>query len=372
MEVKKGFKQTELGVIPEDWEVNSLGELGRVRMCKRIFNLQTESYGDIPFFKIGTFGKEADAFISKELYDEYCQKYSFPKKGSLLISAAGTIGRVIKYDGKPSYFQDSNIVWIDNNEDLIPNSLLFYILQNVKYNTEGGTIQRLYNGILRNTKFVCPPLPEQTAIATALSDMDALITQTENLIEKKKAMKQGMMQELLKPKDGWVTKTINEVVKICHGKDQKSITSENGMFPILGSGGVIGFTNAYLYDKPSVLIGRKGTIDKPRYIDKPFWTVDTLFYTVPISEINLYFLYCLFQNIDWYKYNEASGVPSLNANSIGKITVYLPPILEQEAITVTLSEMDKSIYQSEIQLDKMNDMKQGMMQELLTGRIRLL
>jgi type I restriction enzyme S subunit len=76
---------------------------------------QTSDTGDIPFYKIGTFGKEADAFISKELYNEFRKKYNFPKKGDILLSAAGTIGRTVVYDGKPAYFQDSNIVWIENN-----------------------------------------------------------------------------------------------------------------------------------------------------------------------------------------------------------------------------------------------------------------
>ena len=101
-----------------------LSDVGPVCMCKRIMKAQTAPSGAVPFYKIGTFGKTADAFISNELFDEYRKKYNFPSKGTVLISAAGTIGRTVVYNGEPAYFQDSNIVWIDNNETLVTNKYL--------------------------------------------------------------------------------------------------------------------------------------------------------------------------------------------------------------------------------------------------------
>ena len=118
------MKQTEIGLLPEDWEVRKLGELGEVKMCKRIFQHQTSEFGDIPFFKIGTFGKEPDAFITRKLFEDFKNRFSYPKKGEILISAAGTIGRTVIYNGEESYFQDSNIVWIENKEQIISNELL--------------------------------------------------------------------------------------------------------------------------------------------------------------------------------------------------------------------------------------------------------
>src|SRR5690606_30284777 len=97
---------------------------GRVAMCKRVFKSETSPVGDIPFYKIGTFGGTADSYITTELYRDYRAKYSFPKKGDVLISAAGTIGRAIPYDGEPAYFQDSNIVWLDNDESIVTNEYL--------------------------------------------------------------------------------------------------------------------------------------------------------------------------------------------------------------------------------------------------------
>jgi type I restriction enzyme S subunit len=124
----------------------TLGEVGDVKMCKRILKSQTKPNGEIPFYKIGTFGKNPDAFISQELYEQYAQKYPFPKKGDVLISASGTIGRTVVYDGKPAYFQDSNIVWIKNDKKIVSNKYLGHFYQIAKwYVSSGGTISRLYN-----------------------------------------------------------------------------------------------------------------------------------------------------------------------------------------------------------------------------------
>ena len=181
-----------------DWEEKKLGDIGDVQMCKRIFSYQTTKRGDVPFFKIGTFGKEPDAFISWELYSDFRKKYPFPKKGFLLISASGTIGRTVEYNGEDAYYQDSNIIWIDNDGRLVTNEYLKYIFKVINYNTEGSTIKRLYNSIVKSAIFYCPPsLKEQNSIARILSDMDAGIDGLEMKKAKYHSIKQGMMQELL-------------------------------------------------------------------------------------------------------------------------------------------------------------------------------
>lgn len=199
MELRKGYKQTEVGVIPEEWEDINLGKIAEIRMCKRIFTEQTNPSGDIPFFKIGTFGKTPDAFISCDLYREYKRKYSFPEKGDILLSAAGTLGKTVVYDGQDAYFQDSNIVWLQIDPRKVTNEYLYHCYQVIKWaSPEGSTISRLYNGIIRNTRIPLPPTEaEQRAIATALSDMDALLDGLDRLIAKKRDLKQATMQQLL-------------------------------------------------------------------------------------------------------------------------------------------------------------------------------
>ncbi len=160
-------------------EMKTLGDVGEICMCKRIMKNQTSEVGDIPFFKIGTFGSLPDAFISKSLFEEYKTKYSYPRKGDILISAAGTIGRSIVFDGKDAYFQDSNIVWIANNEAIVSNSFLRYFYQVAKWKTDGGTIKRLYNYNLKNTSIPLPPLSEQHRIVSILDTFEASITNLE-------------------------------------------------------------------------------------------------------------------------------------------------------------------------------------------------
>ncbi len=144
-------------------------------MCKRIMKSQTTTEGDVPFFKIGTFGGKPNAFISKETFEEYKSKYSYPKKGEVLISAAGTIGRTVVFDGKPSYFQDSNIVWVSNDETKVLNQYLYhYYKLNPWAISTGGTIARLYNDNILNAEIVVPSLEEQERIVSILDKFEML------------------------------------------------------------------------------------------------------------------------------------------------------------------------------------------------------
>lgn len=153
----------------------TLGDIGKVAMCKRIMKAETSPSGDVPFYKIGTFGKEPDAYISKAKYEEYRSKYSFPKKGDILISAAGTIGRTVIYDGEPAYYQDSNIVWVENDESIVLNRYLYYYYQLQPWSVStGGTIARLYNDNISKARISVPPLPEQRRIVSILDRFDAL------------------------------------------------------------------------------------------------------------------------------------------------------------------------------------------------------
>ena len=192
------FKQTEIGEIPEDWEVKSLSSIGEVKMCKRVLKYQTSETGEIPFYKIGTFGKEPDSYISRELFNFLKNNYSYPKKGDILISAAGTIGRTVVFDGKDSFFQDSNIIWLENDESVILNIFLSYLFKVIKWQTEdGGIVSRLYNNNFRVTQIPIPSKPEQTAIANVLSSMDKEIEALEAKLRKYRNLKTGMMQQLL-------------------------------------------------------------------------------------------------------------------------------------------------------------------------------
>ena len=189
----KGFTDT--------WEQRKLGEIGSASMCRRIFKEQTSETGDIPFYKIGTFGAEPDAFISRELFEEYKSKYPYPKKGDILISASGSIGRTVEFAGNNEYFQDSNIVWLSHDERL-SNSFLKCFYSVVKWaGIEGSTIKRLYNDNTLNTVICMPSVPEQEHIGLFFENLDNLITLHQRKYDKLTNVKKSMLEKMF-PKNG--------------------------------------------------------------------------------------------------------------------------------------------------------------------------
>lgn len=157
-------------------EYITLGDIGKVCMCKRIMKNETSDSGDVPFYKIGTFGKQADAYISYDIFNDYKKRFSYPKKGEILVSCSGTIGRSVVFDGEDAYFQDSNIVWLSNGESKVLNKFLYYFYQTSPWNiSDGGTIKRLYNNQFISAKVPLYSLEEQKKIVNILERFDKLI-----------------------------------------------------------------------------------------------------------------------------------------------------------------------------------------------------
>jgi type I restriction enzyme S subunit len=184
----------------DGWVEKTLGELGKPSMCKRILKEQTKTEGDIPFYKIGTFGKTPNAFISKEIYEDYKSKYSFPKIGDVLISASGTIGRRVIYDGEPAFFQDSNIVWIDNNEELVLNEYLYQFYGVCDWNpSKGATISRLYNADLKRIKISFPDKTKQKKLVEIMvslsSKTQAVVSNYDQKLNDLAELKKSILQK---------------------------------------------------------------------------------------------------------------------------------------------------------------------------------
>jgi type I restriction enzyme S subunit len=410
--VPEGYKKTEVGVIPVDWEVLSIDEL-TLDMQYAIVdgpfgsNLKKIHYkpSGIPilssgFVTSGKFISDNYNYIDAEKFKK--ERRSAVKGGDILMAKIGERCGACALVPKehPIGILSGNSLKISIDEEKYSKE---YVVQALYNEFSIGHFEKIRASSgqpaisIKNLKKYSLALPskrsEQKAIATALSDVDNLISSLEQLIEKKNAIKQGTMQELLTgrrrlkgfgegkrykqtelgliPED-WEIKSFGDVLSVKHGKSQKEVEIENGKYPILATGGIIGWSNSYLANTPSVLIGRKGTIDKPQYMDTPFWTVDTLFYTEINPSNCAKYLYYIFKLIPWYSYNEASGVPSLNATTIEKIRKAFPSTKrEQEVISEALTLIDSEIENLEAKVDKYKQIKQGMMQNLLTGRIRL-
>lgn len=395
------FKPSEVGPVPVDWEVKRLGEVGEPLMCKRVLKCQTTDSGDIPFYKIGTFGKIADTYISRTLFELFRKQYSYPKKGDILLSAAGTIGRTVVFDGEDAYFQDSNIVWVDNDESIVRNDYLHWYYKVINWQTEdGGIVSRLYNNNLRNSCIAIPPLPEQKAIAEALSDVDALLAAITKLIEKKRAIKQGAMQELLTGKKRlagftgkWVEKRLGDVGEFVGGgtpstaissywggdidwytpaeigyakyvnSSNRRITNEglrNSAARVLPAGAILLTTRAS--------IGLRAILKHEAATNQGFQSL--IVNEESDSEFMYYFLSTVVEEME----SRASGSTFLEISSskLKEIPIVVPQtVAEQKAIASVLSDMDAEIAALEATRAKYESIKQGMMQELLTGKTRL-
>lgn len=175
--------------------------------------------------------------------------------------------------------------------------------------------------------------------------------------------------EIGKIPEEWEVKKLGAVFDIGNGRDYKHLNT--GKIPVYGTGGLMTYVNEYLYDGETVCIGRKGTINMPQYHNGKIWTVDTLFYTYNFRKTDVKFLYYLTQRIDWNSYNMATGVPSLTSQNISNILVSFPPLHEQHRIASALTSIDNLISSLGKQIEKKKNIKQGAMQQLLTGKTRL-
>lgn len=384
------FKDTELGKIPEEWEVCNLGSIGVPLMCKRIMKWQTNETAGIPFYKIGTFGKQADAFIAPDTWRYMITHFNYPKKGDILISAAGTIGRTVVFDGQPSYFQDSNIVWIDNDEEKVLNPYLEYAYTKIAWSTDASTISRLYNNNLKSALILFPhDKAEQQRIASALSDADALVAELDALIEKKRAIMAGTMQELLTGKrrlqgfSGERKETsLSYFGNVTMGQSPSSLfynDAKDGLPLIQG--------NADMCNRKSIIRNYTSKITKTCNAGDIIMSVRAPVGAVGIASFDscigrgvcafkrnifLYYL-LLFIEDDWSKLSAGSTFESVNGNHIRNFEVTIPSSLaEQRAIASILSDMDAEIAELEAKRDKYKEVRQGMMQQLLTGKIRLI
>lgn len=163
--------------------------------------------------------------------------------------------------------------------------------------------------------------------------------------------------------EGWFLSKIGQICKIGNGRDYKHLNS--GDIPVYGSGGYMTSVNEYLYNGESVCIGRKGTIDKPIFLTGKFWTVDTLFYTHSFNICLPKFLYLIFQQINWYKYNEAGGIPSLSKTTIGNIDIFISKDeIEQAKITACFDSLDDLISAVSEKIKTLKEYKKGLMQQL--------
>lgn len=206
-----------------EWKKMRLGDNCNIQMCKRIMAAQTNTEGGVPFYKIGTIGGKADAYISKDLFDEYKMKYSFPHKGEVMITCAGTVGKCIIYNGEDSYYQDSNIVWIDNPNEIISNDFLYHLLSKINWShLNSTTIVRIYNDDLRNLKLYYPHHDEQKKITHLFQLINERIATQNKIIEKLQSLIKGLNDSLYKQNGNAITTSFSDLGHSYSGLSGKS------------------------------------------------------------------------------------------------------------------------------------------------------
>ncbi len=367
-------------MLPLNWQRVRLGDIGKPCMCKRVMKHQTTRYGEIPFYKIGTFGNTADAFISKKLFLEYKTKYSFPKKGDILISASGTIGRAVIYDGKPAYFQDSNIVWIDNDETLVKNDFLFYAYSNVKWNTEHTTILRLYNDNFRNTLIPLPPLNEQIAIANILGALDRYLYTLDALILKKEGVKKALSFELLSQRkrlkgfnQAWQRVRLGDIANYLISNLSAEQITQQGKIKVYDVNNFIGYTDTtFISDKPYISIVKDGSVGRVRILPPKTNILSTMGALIANHRTTTEFLFYLLSNFDFKNFTSGSIIPHIYFKDYKEKTIFLPSLNEQSAIANILSALDNEIISLKNKKRQFENIKKALNHDLMSAKIKVL
>ena len=366
--IKKGYKNTEIGVIPEDWEVVKLDEVvDFLDGQRRPIKANERKSGIYPYYG-------ASGVI------DYVNDYIFDDDLILL----GEDGENILSRNLPLAFQVDGKIWVNNHAHVLKpkkNVIIGFLtdyLESLDYVLlNSGTAQpKLNKQACVNLNITLPPLPEQTAIATVLSDTDKLLQALEKKIDKKRLIKQGAMQVLLEPKEGWVVKTLGDVAEIKTGSKNNQDKIKDGKYPFFVRSQTVERLNSYSYDCEAILIPGEGGIGSIyHYINGKFDVHQRVYKISNFKEYvsgKFIFLY-MKKNFNSHatKNSVKATVDSLRLPTFLEFEIILPSKQEQIRIATILSDMDKEIETLEKQLAKYKQVKQGLMQVLLTGKIRL-
>lgn len=413
--VAKGYKNTEIGVIPKDWDVLNIMTTSTMKARIGWQGLTVNEYqknGDYYLitgtdFCNGKISWDTCHFVKKERYEQDTNIQI--KQGDILITKDGTIGKIAFVDFMPlASTLNSGVFVIRPQKDDYSSQFMYYVFNSVYFESflnklvAGSTITHLYQKDFVKFNFPLPHLSEQNAIATALSDADALISSTEKLIAKKKAIKQGAMQELLKPKEGWETIIIDKLGKTFGGLSGKSRNDfENGNCPYIPFMNIMSnaivdtmyFDYVYIKDGENQNKAIQGDLFFNTSSETPeeVGMCSVLLENIPDLYLNSFcfgfrldskmennglYLSYFFRSSYGRKllFSLAQGATrhNLSKNNFLKTEIQLPKPSEQTRIATILSDMDTEISLLEQKLEKQKQIKQGMMQNLLTGKIRLL
>ena len=400
---KNGEKVPELRFagFADDWEERKLGELGSVAMNRRIFKDQTSENEEVPFFKIGTFGSKPDAFISRELFEEYKLKYPYPEIGDVLISASGSIGRTVVYQGEDEYFQDSNIVWL-KHDNRLDNKFLKQFYSIVKWQgLEGSTIKRLYNKNILDTDISIPSTIEQNKIGMFFEQLDDTIALHQRKLDLLKEQKKGFLQKMF-PKNGekvpelrfagfaddWEERKLGELALVLTGfpfKNEDFV--DNGKYLVITNGNIQNESSTvdvslgnrvddlsdeikerYYLNKNDILVTMDGTVGRTaKVVD------DNLILAQRVARLvankNTEFVYQWLNQGSFFnemtKVSHGGTIKHISLNEISNYSATVPSNnIEQQKIGSFFKQLDDTIALHQRKLDLLKEQKKGFLQKM--------
>lgn len=393
MEIAEKYKQTEVGLIPEDWELKELGEIGTFSKGSGVRKDEAFS-GELPCIRYGEIYTKHNDYI-KQFYSFISRDVSFTakrlKKGDILFAGSGEtkeeIGKSVAFISSFEAYAGGDIVTLSNAnaEPLYLGYLLNapFIQKQKASRGQGDAVVHISASQLSAIKIPLPPTKaEQTAIATALSDADALISSLEKLIAKKRMIKQGAMQQLLQPKEGWEVKKLGEIAEVTMGQSPLSeyYNSEGIGLPLVQG-------NADVKDRKTIIrfytsfvtkLGKNGDIIMS--VRAPVGEVSKAMFDCCLGrgvcsirfQNDFLYHYLIFFEKSWAKLSTGSTFDSVNSKQVKYLDIPIPKTIEEQTrIATILSDMDAEIAALEAKLEKYKKVKLGMMQNLLTGKIRL-
>jgi len=387
--IKAGYKQTEVGGIPEDWDIKTIGQICRLINGRGFKPFEWKNDG-LPIIRIQNLNG-SDEF---NYYDGIYDKKIEIENGQLLFAWSGSRGTSFGphvWRGSLGLLNYHTWKMVVKENEVDAEFFLHALKQQTKFiedNAHGASaLVHTQKWEMEGFEVALPSTkPEQTAIAKALSDTDALIQSLSQLIAKKRQIKQGAMQSLLNPydetgelKSGWVVKNLGDIFEITAGGDLRKsefsdVQNENYPYPIYSNAhtkeGLYGYCQTYDYEGQVITISARGGIGYAVSRNHKFAAIGRLLILKPNQNTECRYV-AEYINLKIEFANESTSVPQLTAPQVAKYKISLPQYKEQTKTAQILTDMDTEITTLETKLSKYQKIKQGMMQNLLTGRIRL-
>jgi type I restriction enzyme S subunit len=314
--------------------------------------------------------------VSKETYFEWTKR-GVPEEGDLILAREAPVGEVgiVKNGYKVCLGQRTVLIKV-TSEKVDRHYLLYYLVNpETKYDLQvrsvGSVVSHLNMKDIRAFELSLPPLPEQKAIAAVLSSLDDKIDLLHRQNKTLEAMGEVQFREWFVEgaEEDWEEGCLGDLVEIKYGKDHKKLL--DGQIPVYGSGGIMRYAEKALYEEESVLVPRKGTLNNVIYINQPFWTVDTMFFTIMKKKNLAKFIYYFLNTKDLAGMNVGSAVPSMTTAVLNNMPLLIPSDIALEQFEQTVNPFFEKMNKNQAQIHTLEQLRDTLLPKLMSGEVRV-